>query len=479
VVLLVAAALGVVGKHWLARREVAWLDRQWLAGNEEDLGRFSAEQQLEAYVQVGDGTTVAAALASVYREERADLEALTSRLRHAVLVDHGLSLLRGQIAAAFTDRAELLGSWAASYQSETRQFTLVDTSGQFEALVILDEQVDQRLTQEQTHWGVAPAKSPAPTVYPAARAALARLSPWLDQPTGTVLLAASATDGVMERLDLDRSQQRAGSVPADGSILQRHGYLAYLASDGVMAVSPDGSGTPRLLAASHDYFFAANDPNDLWVTYEGGRQEAEIDGTGRVVAPSLTPPLPAVADTAKGFVLSAETGIEIWNPATHQVTCHLPGGSAYGVLAASGDLVVWLGGDNQLTVSNVASCTNLFRQPTDDSVEAPVAAISPDGQTVALSTDPVQPAAPGMVLIGAGSGTLTPVPEPELIDAAVNGPIGGIAWSVDGRRLFWLYPKDGSFPSLIVTWKVGDPTAQPLRAVNLHLTAPLLTVGVL
>ncbi|MGH9127318.1 MAG: hypothetical protein ACRDZ8_21750 [Acidimicrobiales bacterium] len=484
VMLLVAATVAatVPGRRWLIRRQLSELDRQWKAANEDDLGRFHAEEQLEAYSPVGAGPQVAAALAGVYREERAALLARRSGLAGAVLVDHGLSRLRGQMVEAVGDEAALLAKWAASYQAETGTFSLLDTSTQFEGVGVEYQQADSHLLAELDRWRVSASPSPAPPTYPAARDALAKLSRWLDQPTGTVLLAGSAVDGTLTRLDVDASRASPTSAPVGYDLVSRAGFLAYTTGEQVMAVGADGSGSPRTLAAG-SIVFAATDPADVWVssaTTDDGLQTSEVDGTGRLLAGPFPTPGTAVGATTAGLVIDQGPGLEVWDPLTGAVRCRVTTPGEVGTLATQGDAVAWLGGQDRLGVTDLGSCRNVLTlplQPMGDPLSRLVVAFSPNGKTLAVSgVLPTANEGPAPVeLVDVASGQVTEPPAVPAGTGPADQAVTAMAWSADGQRLWWLCASEfANVESYLLTWRVGDPSVQILRAVNLHLQAPLL-----
>ena len=500
-------------RHLLARREVTWLDRQWQTAQEDESGRITVQRQLEAYVLVGAQAQVDPAVVALYLQERSDLLALAGRLRRALLVDHGLSILRGDMVSELTLQGALLKGSAASSQQPTSLTFSSDTDAQSEAD---DVRVDNALSAELAHWGEQPPASPPPGAYPSARAVLARLSRWSQQPTGTVLLAApSSSSDQMVRLDVDASRMTLTEVPAEGSPTPRQGYLAYEAGGIIWAVAPDGSGVPRRLIDG-DLLFAAVDRGDIWVVKSTTGQVTEVDDSGTSLAGPLLPPGLAEAATSSGLLVGSagnRPGMEVWNPANGRVGCRfaLDDGQAVAV-AVQGNFVVWTGGDGRAHVTNIASCSDVLVEPTDGGASAvdshghlsgellqaiagvsAAAAFSPDGRYVAVAYAEINPdgsAGYPFLLVDTTTGRVSTIPTPASVvpssasaaaaaytSGPVAGPVNGIAWSTDDRRLFWLYPSTGGDPAVLMTWRIGDAASVPLRAVDLLLSGPLYTIS--
>jgi hypothetical protein len=306
----------------------------------------------------------------------------------------------------------------------------------------------------------------------------------MDQPTGAVLLATPSSLALtMVRLDVDASRITATGIPANGLPTPRLGYLAYTAGSQVWAVAPDGSGPPHRLAAG-DWLFAATDPGAIWVNDGATGQVQEVDGAGRVLAGPVLPPGPAVAAATAGIVVSPpdRPGVEVWNPATGVVTCRLTDGADAENLGSQANLLAWVGGDDQLHVTDMATCTDLYRQPATPSAGVnAVAAFSPDGRTLAVSWPQPDPSRDGTItfpfqLVDTKTGRVSGIPIPPGLSGPIPLPVGGIAWTADSQRLFWLYPVGASGPGLILTWRVGDAAAQPLHAVDLGLSGPIYSV---
>jgi hypothetical protein len=460
----------------LARSELRWLQRQWAESLADDSERVTAEEQLNAYLLVTDAAPLNAALASLYRDEQHRFGARGDRLSRALLVDHRLVVFRSDVVAALSHRAALLARVAAWYEHPMASSPPVNADNQSAGDAV---KVDHDLSAARTHWGErqpAPASTTAP--YSAAAAALARLSHWFDQPTGAVLLGRS--ERRLVRLDVDASRVVPTGVPAlAGSLTPRMGYLAYSSGGKVWALAPDGSGSPRLLATG-DRLFAADEPSAIWVGDSRSPKMTEVDGGGRVLRGPVLPPGSATAATSAGLVvyLPDQPRIEVWDPAGGRVACREVGtGREVLVLATRANLMAWASGDGQLRVTDVTTCTDRFRAAIDvtQALLQDAVAFSPDGRTLALASYKTHhdgnDAYP-LELLEISSGRVTDVPLPEVLE----GPIGAVAWTPDGTRLFWLFSRFGG-SALLRTWRLGDSDSRPLRALGLALTPPLYAVG--
>lgn len=475
----VTAAVGLPLRAHLARAELRWLERQSALTLADDRARADAEQNVKAFLAVSDGlpdqTIVNASLVGLYQDEQRRVAAVRARLHHAILVDGQLIALRRHLVQALDHRAPLLAGVAAYYRRGIDGTPPPNADDRTTADLA---RVSRDLAAARAHWHET---TPPPSVdaapYPAAVAALNRLSRWLDQPTGAVLFAVAAHRLV--RLDIDASRQTMTNVGPDGDVVARRGYLAYVAGGTVWAVAPDGSGAPRRLAAA-SYLFAAENPDDIWVVDGSNSVATEVDGSGRVVTgPERSYGVPERA--AAGVLIEsppegvsvAQPELVVWNLATHRVQCRVSAAGYYlSLLAASGSVFAWSGGTGGVHISDVTTCADRQRVasplPQQQSGAMPVAAFSPDGQSVAVAT--TQTDLPGdqihLQVMAIATGTT------QTIVTTIDLPVETIVWT--GDRLFWLYGGPFAGPTLVGTWKVGDSGPQVLRATNLNLGPPLL-----
>lgn len=486
-VVLAAGAVGLPLRERVARGELSWLERQWAESVADDGAQVAAAQSLTAYLAVSNGPAdvaiVNAGLAGVYGEEQQRFDALRVRLHRAVLVDSRVVAVRAAMVVALAQRSDLLGEVAVWYRHPRGSAAPPATDNRSDAEAL---RVEQDIAAARVHWGERKAAPEAAVAaYPGATAALARLSHWLDQRSGAVLVAQSGDQLV--RLDVDASQTIATGVhlnilDARSIMAMRQGYLAYISGGQAWAVAPDGSGKARDLAPAYTLFPAA-DPTAIWVVNATTTAATEIDGTGRVIMGPLRPPGLPIAATAGALIESLPSSqplLEVWGLADQRVDCRLTGTGTFGPegteLATSGNLVAWVDGANLVHVTDATSCADTFelRLPLDGQQPQGTlaAAFSPDGLALAVASGQSvsQADAFPLTLLDLKSGQATTIP------TAPGDPEESIAWTADGTRVFWLYDPIDT-PTIVATWKVGDQQSHILRAPNLGLVPPLLAVS--
>ena len=264
----------------------------------------------------------------------------------------------------------------------------------------------------------------------------------------------------------------------------RQGYLAYGANGDAWAVAPDGSGPPRLLGQAA-WSFAADDPSALWLVDDTAFTATEVDGTGRVLKGPLPSSGDPIAATAGALIenpvniagQSAGT-LLVWDVAAKRVACQFgPPGEISSELATRGNLLAWSDPSAVVHVTDVTTCRDVL---THTFAAAPVstpvfssAAFSPDGRTLAVASNVIDPHAgvPPTLLLDLTTGEATAVP------TNTPFPLQSLAWTSDGTRLFWLYIGGPTSQStLISTWHLGDAEPRTLRARDLSLIPPLLVV---
>jgi hypothetical protein len=373
-------------------------------------------------------------------------------------------------------RAVLLAQVAAWYAHPTDASPPANADNQTAADSVV---VSNTISRQEAHWGVRqPVPTPPGAGYSSVAAVLERLSHWLDEPTGAVLLSGSGSGNQVVRLDVDSSRVIPTGIPAvEGHPTLRRGYLAYASGNRIWAVAPDGSGTPRQLATG-SFLFAANDPAAIWVVDASSFQATKIDGSGRVLSGPLTPPGNLLLDTSAGLVVSGQNGpgIEIWSPTDGTLSCpnllNTGDGGPFPVAARDHQLA-WASGDGRLHLTDVTTCVD--RLPGITGVNGgglqDVGAFSPDGTNLAVASHQAGPQGQDdhlVQLVAVASDRVTTIPIPDFL-----APVSAIAWTSDGSRLFWAYSGLFGFSSVVATWHLGDAAAQPLRALHLSLTPPM------
>jgi len=471
-VVVVAIAVGFPVRDRLTRREFHGMEHEWAQALADDIERASAESHLTVYAGFDESPAVNAALATLYQEEGRRFDSLRAGLHRSVLVDTAMAAIRSDMATALAHRSALLARVAAYYQRPVEPSPPPNADDQ---TAVDGNRVDVALSAARARWGERPPPPLTSAPYTAERSALSRLSHWLDEPTGAVILAPSR--GQLVRLDIDASRITATDVPAAaGDFVMRSGYLAYLLGPEAWSVSSDGSGRPTDLGAAGG-LFAAADPGLTWLVDGLTFAATEIDGSGRVVAGPVRSAGVPVAATA-GALIESDVDRQgqllpqllVWSLAGNQVRCRLgSAASPAGELATSGNLVAWSDGPEEVRVTDVTTCAEKWKVTRPASAGGrpglPVAAFNPDGRTLAVGAGPIEP----VTLVDVASGQVTSIPT----DATF--PVAALVWTADGSRIFWSSGQFGAF-TLLNTWKVGDPRARALRAVRLDITAPLLVV---
>jgi hypothetical protein len=240
----------------VARSQPRWLECQWAASLADDSGRITAEQRLNTHSLVAEEGAVEHALAGLYSEQQLRFKALDDRLPRAVVVDHGLSLLRAKMGAR--DRRAVPLAQVAAWHAQPSQ-TSAPPPGADNQTAADTVEIDHALNAERTRWGERQAAPTSQAVaYSAATAALACLAPWFDRWTGAVLLAAVGNNVV--RLDVDAGKLVATGVPGllQGYPTPRQGYLGYSSGGGRSAPTgqvplacwpPETQGSPAPMPA--------------------------------------------------------------------------------------------------------------------------------------------------------------------------------------------------------------------------------------
>jgi hypothetical protein len=238
---VVTVAIGFPVRDRLARREFHDLQHQWAVALADDTERGEAENRLRIRaVATNDEAFVDAALAALYREEQRRFDESRARLHRSLLVAPSVISIRAALATALARRSILLGRVAAYWDHPVGGSPPPNADDQTAAD---GHRVDVALSTARAHFGERQQSSASAVAYGAERSAMSRLSHWLDQRTGTVLLAGAREQ--LLRLDIDASRVTATDVHSpSGDFVMRQGYLAYTSGSEAWAVSPDGSGPP-------------------------------------------------------------------------------------------------------------------------------------------------------------------------------------------------------------------------------------------
>ena len=298
--MIAAVAVAVPMRTRLGRSEMHWLDGQWARSLADDRERSRVEQRLKSYSSVADPQRLNTALAALYREEGQRLRSTRSRLGQALLVDLRLAAVRADVVTALSHRADLLERVAVWYAHPAEGPIPPSADNQTAGDT---NRVDHDLRTARTHWGQKePEGNPRPAPFASATVALAGLSRWFDQPLGTSLLSVNGSQ--LLRLDIDASRAvPIGGISVSDRLVARQGYLAFRSDIKIWAVAPDGSGTPRFLAAGQNIFPAAR-PDAIWIEDPSTLTFSEIDGSGRLLVGPLSVPGPAYDATSKALIVS-------------------------------------------------------------------------------------------------------------------------------------------------------------------------------
>jgi hypothetical protein len=346
--------------------------------------------------------------------------------------------------------------------------------------------VDGELAHQLGRWNLGKTVVPPPVPDPFQQA-VARLRDFSSEPTGGATLAAVTEAGRILTIDVDHStvQRSPAGDHADPalpderttSLVPVPGGVAGMVGDTFTVLRPgeDGVARPvvrrrllphvRVLPAGQDRDGAA-----FWFVPPPGEcclervdfhaaDAALVDGG--TIAGQPPDGLVVVGATRDELILTTDAGggrLDRWNPVTGAITPLAPTGARF--LAANDDLVVWqgplepsdTGNGGFLHVLHLTSGErDLVAIPHTDAASA---AISPDGQTIAVAAGPLAGRLGSVLLLHAGTTALVGTAGPRV---AVDGP--AMSWSPDSHSLFWRTP-DGE---LAVLHGTGQPRAELLR----------------
>jgi len=293
-----------------------------------------------------------------------------------------------------------------------------------------------------------------------------RLAQWSDVPTGSTLAVANASGIALVNVDTSTAVD-LGLTGTVQSIVLRHGTVVAITPAGDVLAKPPDAAAPSIMLGEAAEMLPARQPDGVWLVAGGSPTTVtEVDGSAhRLVDPVLVPRGATVTAgvTNEGLVLSTPTGLRVWDPASGRQRAVAPAPSI--VLAASGDLVAWLGPDPRAVhVTDLG--TGADRVVSFGAENMTAVALDPSSSVCAFSPDRLRLACPIAPAVGSGPARVAVVTLGDGAVAVPGGAVGDssahpITWSPDGSRLWWVVSTPQG--SLLATWGVGEPSATELR----------------
>jgi hypothetical protein len=281
-----------------------------------------------------------------------------------------------------------------------------------------------------------------------------------------------AGDGELTVVDVDaaRAEVHELSVLAPGDPLYRivlRGDELVLYGGDTYVLDADLRSNPRKLGASW-FFIPSAKPDRVWLAVLDESSPAtvralaavrEVSVGGRVTFPDVHPPGGRYPVAAVGEDLvfeDREGGLELWSPATGELTRRLPGASRG---PTQGDLLAWCEGEGMvLHVLDVRSGRDREFVPPQGLVafDCWSGAFSPDGSSLALAASAGGDEADrSLVLVDVADGAARPV-----AGSSVHPDYVFLAWSGAGDRVFVSGGSDDD--RHLLQYRLGDPEAVPL-----------------
>lgn len=276
-------------------------------------------------------------------------------------------------------------------------------------------------------------------------------------PTNTILVFSDGTDGATA-VDLD--QHLAGRRAVDGERAGDQQYRLTLTGDhlvvgwGEIYAAPlDGGPSHRIADAT--IYLPASEEGTVWtLTWEGGRigagsstlRRVQIDGTTVVESDSFDPAtLEPVQAVPGGLLVNSPDGVAVWNADTESTGPVLGHGRAVAA-ATDGQVVAWC----------ASSCAEVHTAPLTVTGAPTARHVAPGAQQIALSRDGAHLA----VLRPNGDSAELVVTTPPGSEETVVGQgldaSGALAWSPDGRQLFYTESSYGAASMRVGRYHLDD-----------------------
>ena len=257
-------------------------------------------------------------------------------------------------------------------------------------------------------------------------------------PTDTVLLFSDGIDGATA-IDLDRrlagrrviEGERAGDQQYRTTLTGNHLVVGW---GEIYAAPLDGGPSSKIADAT--IYLPASEPGEVWtLTWEGGRigsgdaalRRVTVEGTAVFESETFDPALfEPVQGVPGGLLVNSPTGVAVWNADT-QTTGPVLGTGRAVAATTDGRTVAWCS----------ENCAEVRSAELARPGEPTARHIAPGAQQIALSPDGSTLA----VLRRAGDGTelvlMTPSASDPRVVADELDAFAGLAWSADGRQLFY------------------------------------------
>lgn len=291
----------------------------------------------------------------------------------------------------------------------------------------------------------------------------------LGAPEPTLFLAGAAELTVVD-VDSGRAAMRPLAELAPGDppyrIVRRGNLLVFWGRD-TYVLDPDLRSPPRKLGDSW-FFIPSAKPGRVWLailnpdspeTERALSDLREVSLDGRVTLGDVHPPGGRWPVAAVGDDLVFEDnrgGLELWNPASGEITRRLPGAS---LGPSQGDLLAWCERDGRtLHVLDVGRGRDqvVVPRPGFAAFDCASGAFSPDGRSLAVAaTAGGYEAERSLALVDLAHGVARRVE-----GSTVHPDYVFIAWSTNGNRVFLSGGPEGD--RHLLQYRLGEPRAVPL-----------------
>jgi hypothetical protein len=497
-VILVVTAMWLVlpVRTELGRSELRQLQHQWSEIQALDDAKTAIiNDQLRPAAGPDDTARLDLAVAALDREQMAVLDAVHRRLAGELVVDTQLRRLRAEMVRTIAlEMADLEQS--GSFYSTKPDATVTPPKERRDPTMLALADLQAVLLRERRRFSVAPGPPAVVGRLTSADPALAVFSHLLDEPTGTALVAVTATGTVVVDLDANLivpARLEGSPATAPTSVMARQGYLLLRKGpiepsdqSEFFAIDSHLDGPLRPLGPARAAV-PATSATGVWLQRPDATA-VEVDGAGAMLdGPVRLPPgasIEGAVDTGLVLVTRGDDGravLDIWAPdqarTVRRLSVHVRQ-----VVATNHDEVVWIdeGGPRAPAVHLVSVSTghdrlvgaNLGLQPW-----ATGWAFSPDGsKLVSTWREPAQNGNADAATWVLGFVDLTTGRVDLLAPGSVQGGAGptGAVWSTNSERVFLPGSIGANGPS-VATVALGSGNIEHLRFRG----APILTVAVI
>jgi hypothetical protein len=403
------------------------VERTWRGALAVDAARARADGDVtEAMARVGDPNDDAAtdALTIIGDDAARRLLAAERALDDRAIFDSKVSTVRDAMVEAVRFRR---------FQMTPQRRQIGDTP---------IAKAEAELGVQLDRWGLDRSEAAVPTLRSVA-VALTRLRRFADVPTGTTLFAVrNGTELLTIDVDADTVASRTVPRPVVALVPVPGGVGVF--DGGELAIYPPDPQAPVVVRApaARGAVPAADGTGDVWlVDADGGVRRFRPAAGEQPQSPAALPPGSSLVGAAKGWLVLADADdghLVLWSPTTG-TTRDLSGAGAR-FLAALDDEVLWQGplpfGDRSSDgflhgLDLPTGDRDLLALPPTDAASA---AIAPDG-SLAVAAGPLAGRLGSVLVVAPHQVALLGAAGPRVSVEAQS-----LAWSSDGRWLFWRTP---------------------------------------